>query len=132
MSVVDRLTLSRCCALFGGLSWACAAVMVIATSIILGCLASVPGVGTDTLAAGVAPTAMAATTDIAGHSIKTFAVATAAFGILAVGSVVAGLGLVMGRRVLQAGGKSSLLTAGLVSSTAYLAAVGGVFIRAVM
>jgi hypothetical protein len=132
MSVVDRLALSRCCALFGGLCWACAAVMVLAASIMLGRLAAVPGVGTDTLATGPGTTAIVATTQLAGDSMRTFAVATAAFGILAVGSIVACLGLATGRRVLLAGGRSPLLTAGLISSTAYLAAIGGLLLRGVV
>lgn len=132
MSVVDRRALSWCCALFGGLCWSCAAVVVLAAVLLLGRLAAVPAVGGDTLAAGAASTAMAATTNLAGDSMKAFAIAAAAFGILAVGSVVAGLGLATGRRVLLAGGQGPLLIAGLLSCTAYLAAVGGLLVRTIV
>jgi len=132
MSVVDREALARCCALFGGLSWACAAVMVLSASIMLALLGDVPSVSMDTLAAGTAPTAMAVTTELAGDGLKAFAVAFAAFGILAVGSVVAGISLATGRRVLLAGGQSPLLQAGLISSTAYLAAIGGLLVRSIV
>ena len=132
MSTVDQRALSKCCALFGGLCWIFAAIVVLAAFILLGQLAAVPGVGGDTLAAGAAPTAMAATTDLAGNTLSAFAIALAAFGILAVGSVVAGIGLATGRRVLCAGDPSPLLIAGLVSCTAYLAAVGGLLIRTIV
>jgi len=132
MSVVDRVALSRCCALFGGLSWACAAIMVLAASIMLGHIAAVPEVSVDTLAAGGAPAAMAVTAALADDSLRTFAVALAAFGILAVGSIVAGIGLATGRRVLLAGGPDPLVSLGLISSTAYLAAIGGLLVRTLM
>ncbi|HJN80804.1 MAG: hypothetical protein QF723_02500 [Phycisphaerales bacterium] len=132
MSIVDRRALSRCCALFGGLCWICAAVVVLAAFLLISRLAAVPGIGSDTIAAGAASSVMAATTDLAGDSMKAFAIAVAAFGTLAVGSIVAGLGLATGRRVLLAGGRSPLLTAGLVSCTTYLAAVSGLLVHSIV
>ena len=68
MSLVDRDALARCCALLGSLSWLLAILSIAAAALVLGEVATIPGVSSDTVAA--ADQAAARETQVtAGHFI---------------------------------------------------------------
>ena len=69
MSIADRDSLAKCCALLGGLTWILAILVVAGALMLLHEVAAIPRIGADTIAAGDASAAIASST-LAGGRIR--------------------------------------------------------------
>ena len=128
MSLVDRDSLAKCCALLGGLTWVLAILVVAGSLMLLHEVAAIPEVGADTIAAGDASAAIASTTLLEANALRVFAVALAAFGVFAIAPVMAGISIATGRRAIHAGARGPTAILGLIGGGAYLAIIGGLLL----
>lgn len=132
MSIADRDTLAKCCALLGGLTWILAILVVVGALLLLHVVAAIPDVGADTIAAGSASAAIASTTLLEANALRVFAVALAAFGVFALAPVMAGFTIATGRRAINAGARGPTIILGLIGGGAYFATIGGLLLGSVI
>ncbi len=132
MSLVDRDALARCCALLGSLSWLLAILSIAAAALVLGEVAAIPGISSDTIAAANQAAAQAWESDIASNMLRMFTIAVAAFITLAIAPLAAALALTTGRRAWRAGCRRGSLACGLAAACCYLMLAGGFVVRAVI
>ena len=120
MQLIDRDSLTSCCALLSGFTWLLAILSIFGLVVVFGEVSTIPGISGDTIAGMSHAAAQSWTSTIASDMIRVFAVGAAAFGMLAVAPAAAGIALIVGRSAIRAGGDGGLLIASLISAACYL------------
>jgi hypothetical protein len=93
--------------------------------------ADVP-IGPDTVAGGGTPLEIEMSMQLMNNALEGWAVAIAAFGVFAIGAVLAVLSVESGRRALQSDAASSTAAAGTTAGGLYLVSLVGLLTLAVL
>lgn len=126
MALPPRSTLGRISAVLATLAWLLSLAFLGLAGTSLRALAADVPIGPDTLSGGGAPLQLNISTQFMSHALEGWAIAIAAFGVFAIGAVLAALSVESGRRAMQHNSNNSAAAAGTTAGGLYLVSLVGI------
>ncbi len=120
MALPPQSTLGRISAVLATSAWLLSLAFLGLAGTSLRALAADVPIGPDTLGGGGAPLQMNMSMQLMNHALEGWAIAIAAFGIFALGAVLAALSVESGRRAMESGTNNSAAAAGTTAGGLYL------------
>lgn len=132
MASPPRSTLGRISAVLATLAWMLSLAFLGLSVTSLRALGADVPIGPDTIAGGGRPLQMDISMQLMNNALEGWGVAIAAFGVFAVGAVLAALSVESGRRAIRQGSRTSAAAAGTTAGGLYLVSLAGIVTVAVL